>query len=83
TDRGSCSWHEFAKKIVEYGGYKGVRVEPITTEQLGRPAARPRYSVLSGRKFQEVTGKTLPPWQVALREFMEKMGYCRSLDSAR
>lgn len=75
TNRGSCSWYDFAKKIVDTGGFKDVSVEPITTEALGRPAARPPYSVLSCRKFRKYVGKILPPWQVALREFLEKTGH--------
>lgn len=71
TNRGLCSWYDFARKILQYGGLDDVTVEPIKTEDLARPAPRPPYSGLSGKKFRETTGKTLRVWQVALREFMD------------
>ena len=46
TNRGHCSWHEFAQAIVQEMGLS-VPVLPITTAQAGRPAMRPPYSVLS------------------------------------
>jgi dTDP-4-dehydrorhamnose reductase len=46
TNAGGVSWYEFAKKILEMAGIKGVRVTPITSEELNRPAPRPAYSVL-------------------------------------
>ncbi|MCX7816440.1 MAG: dTDP-4-dehydrorhamnose reductase [Syntrophales bacterium] len=72
TNRGSCSWYEFAKKILAFAGVTDVQVEPISSVQLNRPARRPQYSVLSNRKFAEATGKTLRFWQFALEEFLKK-----------
>ena len=75
TSRGRCSWYEFASKIVQYAGKKDVSVRPIHSEQLSRPAVRPAWSVLSTRKFSEATGKTMRFWQIALQEYLEKIGY--------
>lgn len=72
TNRGSCSWYEFAQKILEIAGIKDVKIEPISSTQLNRPARRPRYCVLSNRKFTETTGKTLRFWQFSLEEFLKK-----------
>ena len=40
TNRGDCTWHEFAEAIVSLMGLS-IPVRPITTEQMGRLARRP------------------------------------------
>lgn len=70
TNQGSCSWLEFAEKILELAQKKGVEVEPISTEELGRPAPRPENSVLDCGKFQKATGKRLRPWPEALKDYL-------------
>ncbi len=75
TNRGSCSWFEFAKKIFEFAGMNGVQVRPIKSLQLVRPAKRPAYSVFSCRKFIEATGKAMRFWQVALNDYLSGTGY--------
>src|SRR5205823_1950121 len=42
---GDCTWADFAEAIFEEAGLE-CRVRRITTEELGRPAPRPAYSVL-------------------------------------
>ena len=71
TNRGSCTWHAFARRILDLSGYEDVDIKPITSEQLNRKALRPMYSVLSGENFVSATGKTLRFWQIALREYLE------------
>jgi len=73
TNRGTCSWYEFACKIVQFRGIPDVDITPIKTEELPRPALRPRYSVLNCRKFIDATGKVMPFWQLALQECLSKM----------
>jgi len=75
TNRGSCSWYEFASKILEYTGMTDVHIRPIKSDMLARPAKRPSYSVLSCRKFIETTRKTMRYWQVALNDYIGKTGY--------
>ncbi len=76
TNRGRCSWHEFACKIMQYAGKNDVTVRPIPSADLARPAVRPAWSVLSSRKFSEATGKTMRFWQIALQDYLERTG-CR------
>ena len=76
TNRGRCSWHEFACKILQYAGMNDVTVRPIPSADLARPAVRPAWSVLSSRKFSEETGKTMRFWQIALQDYLERTG-CR------
>lgn len=73
TNEGACSWYEFACEIVSLSG-KRAAVEPITTEQAGRLAARPAYSVLSGERRREA-GISMPHWKEALKGYI---GYAAS-----
>jgi dTDP-4-dehydrorhamnose reductase len=76
TNRGRCSWYEFACKILQYAGKNDVTVRPIPSAELTRPAVRPAWSVLSSQKFSEATGKAMRFWQIALQDYLERMG-CR------
>ncbi len=69
--QGSCSWYEFTLEILRLAGHN-TRLIPIKSWELGRPARRPRYSVLGQQKLNEL-GIRLRPWQEALADFlMEK-----------
>jgi len=70
---GACSWHEFAVEIARQAGVR-VKVLPITSEQLNRPAKRPAYSVLSTKSFTKHTGMTPRPWQEALAQCLQELG---------
>ncbi len=72
TNRGRCSWYEFARKIVRYAGMNDVTIRPIGSEKLARPALRPSWSVLNCRKFTAVSGMTLPLWRSALRDYLKQ-----------
>ena len=69
TNEGACSWFEFAQEIVTVAG-KSVAVEPITTDQAGRPAARPAYSVLSPEQRRRL-GVAMPHWREALNGYLK------------
>lgn len=71
TNRGSCSWHQFAVKILEEAGLDNIIVEPIKSIDLKRPAMRPVYSILSMQKFIQCTGKAMQPWQLALQNYLQ------------
>jgi dTDP-4-dehydrorhamnose reductase len=71
TNRGSCSWYDFARRILDLSGFEGLEMKPITSDVLERRAMRPKNSVLSGEKFAAATGKTLRFWQIALRDYLE------------
>ena len=73
TNRGRCSWYEFACKIMEYAHMDDVEINPIESDRLTRVALRPRYSVLRCRKFAEATQKTMRFWQIALTDYMNRI----------
>ncbi len=66
---GECTWAEFAEAIFEEAGLD-CRVRRITTEELGRPAPRPAYSVL--RSVRPETPR-LPHWREGLRACLERL----------
>lgn len=74
TNAGDTTWYGFARRIFEKAGMARVRVEPITTEQLGRPAPRPQNSVMDNSRFTELTGGSLRHWEEALDDYLRERG---------
>ena len=72
TNEGVCSWYEFAVEIFNQRGVN-VKVNPLTSEQFPRPAARPKYSVLSKKKIIEQGFTPLPNWKKALSAFLREI----------
>ena len=70
TNRGDCTWHEFAEAIVREMGL-AVPVAPITTEEAGRVAKRPRFSVLSQDRLMSL-GIMMPDWRRSLARFVSE-----------
>lgn len=66
---GQTTWLGFAREIFRLAG-SDVELEPITTEQFGAPAPRPRFSVLDTSKYRALAEvPPLPSWQEALAEY--------------
>ncbi|MGZ4732199.1 MAG: dTDP-4-dehydrorhamnose reductase [Terriglobales bacterium] len=68
TNRGECSWYEFAREIIARAGLKTV-VRETTSVKFVRPAERPKYSVLSPESLQK-RGIAMPDWQDALTRYL-------------
>jgi dTDP-4-dehydrorhamnose reductase len=68
TNRGECTWYDFAKEIVLQAGLP-AEVKPVTTAEFPRPARRPAYSVLSPKSLQ-ARGIQMPDWKDALRRYL-------------
>ena len=66
---GECTWAGFAEAIFEEEGLH-CRVRRITTEELGRPAPRPPYSVL---RSEHADAPRLPHWRDGLRECLQRL----------
>jgi len=65
-----CTWYTFGQAILKLSGMNKVRVIPISSKELARPAVRPSYSVLNCQKLKKETGLTLRPWSEALKEYL-------------
>lgn len=70
ANSGSCSWNGFARAIFEESGLD-VKVNPMATQELGRPAARPLYSVLDCGKLAQDAGFQPEPWREALKKYLQ------------
>lgn len=66
---GDCTWAEFAEAIFEEAGLD-CAVRRITTEEFGRPAPRPAYSVL---RSERPGAPQLPHWREGLRACLERL----------
>jgi dTDP-4-dehydrorhamnose reductase len=66
---GECSWAELAEAIFEEAGLR-CRVRRISSAELGRPAPRPAYSVLSSERPD---APRLPHWREGLRACLERL----------
>lgn len=72
ANEGVCSWFEFAKEIFKQSNME-VKVNPLTSEQFPRPAARPKYSVMSKKKITEEGFTSLRDWKEALQEYLKEL----------
>ncbi|TDT52016.1 dTDP-4-dehydrorhamnose reductase [Fonticella tunisiensis] len=70
SNKGQTTWYEFTKKIFEISGIN-TRIEPISTEELGRPAARPKYSVMRNYMLELTIGDNFRDWEESLRDYLK------------
>ncbi|MDP3091273.1 MAG: dTDP-4-dehydrorhamnose reductase [Nitrospira sp.] len=69
TNRGDCTWYEFARAIVEEMNLE-ISVLPISTAEAGRLALRPPYSVLGQQRLAQL-GLAPRDWRAALNQFVK------------
>jgi len=67
-NEGECSWYDFAREILQTANFCEVTIEAIRTEDFPRPAARPRYSVLSIASLANY-GIGMRPWTSTLGDY--------------
>ena len=66
---GECSWFEFAAATFDLTGTQ-ARLEPQTTAQAARRAARPPYSAMASER----PAARLRPWREALGDYLHRTG---------
>ena len=64
VNEGDTSWYDFAVEIFQELGVP-ITITPVTTKELNRKAARPRYSMLRNTKLQK-----LRHWKKALEDYL-------------
>lgn len=70
TNRGECSWYDFASEITRQAGALTL-VRPTTSEKFVRPAERPKYSALSSTSLERY-GLEMRPWQQTLADYFRE-----------
>jgi dTDP-4-dehydrorhamnose reductase len=65
TNTGPCTWYEAAIELFKITG-QDIKVEPIKSDDLPRPAKRPKYSVLLNTKFNGFRD-----YREALKEYLK------------
>lgn len=73
---GHTTWLNFAQAIFAAGlqGAREPHLIPISAEQYGAPALRPRNSQLDGRRLREAFRIQIPDWQFSLHQCLAAMG---------
>ena len=72
TDSGEASWYDLGREVLSICGLY-CEIKPISTEDWGAPAPRPRYSVLDSSNTEEILGRRMTPWREALKKFLKDM----------
>ena len=70
TNRGECSWYEFAREIITREKLTTI-IDETTSDKFVRPAHRPKYSVLSPDSLEKL-GITMPDWHDALPRYLAR-----------
>lgn len=70
TNSDHCSWYEYAQKIFENAGID-IELNPVSTEEFGSPAPRPKYSVLENYNWKMEGFPKIRSYKEALREYMD------------
>ena len=73
SNRGDCTWFDFARAIVRGAGLR-AEVQPTTSDRFPRPAERPKHSVLSLKSLERY-GLAMPEWQDALRRYLDERAH--------
>lgn len=71
VNKGVCSWYQFAKEILSIKGVK-CRVVEAASEEFGRPARRPAYSVLDTGMLELKYHIKMRGWKEALRDYLSE-----------
>lgn len=71
TDGGECTWFDFAREIARLVN-PACAVNPCTTAELARPAARPAYSTLDLEPTERLLGP-MPHWKTALADVIGRL----------
>lgn len=74
TNRGACSWYDFATEILRLAGLK-TPVTPITSAEFPQKARRPGYSVLDNYHLRLLGMDDVRSWQEALKDYLIEKGH--------
>jgi dTDP-4-dehydrorhamnose reductase len=69
TSAGQASWYEVAQEIVRLAGLP-AELRPVTTEEYGAAAPRPRYSVLDNGRLRAAGIEPIGDWRDRLSAYL-------------
>lgn len=69
---GTINWSGFARQILDQSGFANVKIKEISAEELKRPAARPKNSVLNLDRARQLLEIEMRSWQDAVNEFLKE-----------
>ncbi|MFE1755751.1 dTDP-4-dehydrorhamnose reductase [Streptomyces anandii] len=70
TGAGRTTWHELAREVFRLLGADPLRVRPMGSDRLTRPARRPAWSVLGHGRWAQAGLPPMRHWRTALTEAM-------------
>lgn len=74
TNRGECTWFEFAQEILSMTGYK-TELIPVSSKEYKTKAIRPNYSVLKNQRAEQMGLDLFSHWKSALKNYLITKGY--------
>lgn len=66
---GECSWYEFARAVLETGGFDASRLVPVTADEYPSDVRRPRRSTLRRSALKRLGLDDARHWQAAVEDF--------------
>lgn len=72
ANSGDATWLELAREALKLSGRDDVALKPVSSEEFGRPARRPKRSVLDTALYERLTKETPRPWQEALAAYLDE-----------
>lgn len=71
TNSGATTWFELARMILKSMPSRNIELIPMTSDELNRPAVRPKNSVLDNGRYVGTFGEPLRPWRQAVEHFLK------------
>ena len=75
TASGETTWFGFAREVFERAGLDPARVQPTTSAEFVRPAARPAYSVLGHEAWRATGLPVMRDWREAPAEAFDRKAF--------
>ena len=75
TNQGTITWFGLAREIAELAGLDVDGVQPVSTAEFPRPAARPANSVLDSVRFDELGLAPLPDYHDSLGQAVAQLSH--------
>ena len=73
SNKGVCSWYDFAKMIAEYARNTECNILPCHSDEFRSPVIRPAYSVLDKTKVKKMFGISIPYWAFSLMKCVDNL----------